>query len=485
MLLSAEMLLYFQRCHRRTFLDVYGDRSQKDPISDFHLRLQRDRVAHQEVVLNAQVDAGVAVHQQPIYPSRDWQAGAKATQEMMRQGVERIHRGVLKAEVDSHGKSVTLVSSPDLLVKRSGSSDFGDWIYVPTDIHLGKRPKPEYQIVAAYHTYLLSFVQGISSEEAWLILRERGAYSVNLERSLPQMQEILQASLAMLVEKQEPELFISRQICNLCSWSSSCYEIARTTNHLSLIPGVSPSRYQILQQQGLTTVEAIAAADADRLIPAIEPDVARQLVVQAQSLAENRPILRQNEFPPNYLPTSPIEIYFDIEAEPDLNLDYLLGVLVVNRELGTQVFHPLIAEKPADEALVWRKFLELTLNYPQAPIFHFSPYEAETLKRLAKLYQTPKAQTRALLSRFVDIHKRLHSAVKLPIESYSLKAIANWLGFRWRYSQANGSLCICWYNNWLESGDRNWLDLIIAYNEDDCLATYQIKDWLVKFLQDG
>jgi predicted RecB family nuclease len=483
MLLSAEALLYFQRCHRRTFLDAYGDLSQKDPISDFHLRLQQDRLAHQQVVLQAQIDRGAIPHQKPVYPPRDWQAGATATQEMMHRGVERIYRGVLTADIDFDGKSVTLLSKPDLLVKQPGNSTFGDWIYVPIDIHLGKRPKLEYQIVAAYHVYLLGFVQGIYSDEAWLILREKGWYGINLERSLPQMQEVLQASLEMLIHQQEPEIFISRQICNLCPWFSSCYQIAKSQEHISLIPGVSPNRYEYLQKLGLNTASAIANTDPDRLALNMGLDVARQLVRQAESLTYNRAIPNKSDFPANYWPNSPIELYFDIEAEPDLNLDYLLGVLVVNLADETQTFRAFLAENPAEEGLIWQQFLDLVSAYPNAPIYHFSPYEAETVKRLGKLYQTPKSEIRALLARCIDLHKRSHSNVTLPVESYSLKSIAHWLGFRWRYPQPNGSLCICWYNKWLETGDRSWLELIITYNEDDCLATYRIKDWLVKFLQ--
>jgi predicted RecB family nuclease len=69
------------------------------------------------------------------------------------------------------------------------------------------------------------------------------------------------------------------------------------------------------------------------------------------------------------------------------------------------------------------------------------------------------------------------------VESYALKSIARWLGFTWRNSSANGAQCICWYNQWLETGDRTYLDAIIEYNEDDCRATYVVKEWLFVFLQ--
>jgi uncharacterized protein len=83
----------------------------------------------------------------------------------------------------------------------------------------------------------------------------------------------------------------------------------------------------------------------------------------------------------------------------------------------------------------------------------------------------------------VDIHVHITNTVILPIESYSLKAIASWLNFQWRDSQANGSQCIYWYEQWLITGDRTFLDIIIRYNEDDCRATQRVKDWLADFLQ--
>ena len=185
------------------------------------------------------------------------------------------------------------------------------------------------------------------------------------------------------------------------------------------------------------------------------------------------------------MPLTPqIELYFDIEAQPELNLDYMLGVLVVDRTSNTETFHSLLAEKVEDEGLIWQQFLELVWQYPQAPIFHFFSYEVDTVKRLAQIYQTPKEQIQPLLERFVDVYEQITQTVILPVESYALKAIARWLGFEWRDPGANGSQCIYWYDQWLATGDRTFLDSIQNYNEDDCRATRHVKDWLEKFIQD-
>jgi uncharacterized protein len=489
-MLTDDLLLYYKRCHRRAFLDIYGNPTQQDPEQDFLRKLRQDSQAHQQAVL-AKVN-----HQTPNYRAGDLQAGAKATLELMRQGTEHISQGVLLMQIE---RGVTLLSRPDLLVKQPGQSVFGDWAYVPTNIKLGRRPKPEYQIVAAFSAQLLADTQGVLSSTAYLILRRQDSYAVNLERWMPLMQGVLSECMETLLLEQEPEVFISRQRCSLCRWYSSCYAIAQSQQHLSLLPGVTPTRYRDLQTLGFTTIAALSAAPISTLESVVDTEIASELVQQAQSTVQNRAILRQNSYLPlrgagnanaktiqpfsNTLPTAPIELYFDIEAEPELQLDYLLGVLVVNRVTHTETFYPLLAEHPSDEASIWQQFLALVVLYPDAPIFHFSDYEVETVKRLIKLYKTPPKQGKSLLSRFVDVHQRVTSTVMLPVESYSLKHLARWIGFEWRDPGISGSQCVCLYDQWLKTGDRTLLDTVLRYNEDDCRATYHLKNWLVDFLQ--
>lgn len=490
--MTAELLLQYQRCRRRAFLDTYGDLSQRDAPTDLLLKLRQDKLAHQKTVLTQ-------TYHRPDYPKGKWDAGAKATLELMQQGVDRIYKGVLLA---TYSGEFTLLSRPDLLVKQPGQSCFGDWIYVPAQIELGKRPKLEYQIVAAFHAQVLAKVQAAEPDIAWLLLRGREAYAVNLWKWMPQMQRTLEECIQTLESPQAPEVFISRQRCSLCQWFSHCYAIAKSQQHLSLLPGVTPSRYTQLQDLNVTTLQSLANASLDQLEPVFGYAVGQQMVLQAQSVVENRPILLPfgNAYllqKPLALPTAQtrsytptiqsftarVELYFDIEAQPDLNLDYLLGVLVVDRQAKTETFHSLLAERPEEEGLIWQQFLDLVWQYPLAPIFHFCSYEVDTVKRLAKLYHTPRERVRPLLERFVDVYEQVTQTVTLPVESYALKSIARWLGFEWHDPQANGSQSICWYDQWSETGDRSFLDAIRRYNEDDCRATHHVKDWLVNFVQ--
>ncbi|WP_263971601.1 TM0106 family RecB-like putative nuclease [Leptolyngbya ohadii] len=482
--LTDDLLFNFQRCRRRPFLDVYGDRSLQDPPSDYLLKLKQDSQTHQQEILLEQPAV------KPNYSAGDWEAGAVATLDLMQQGVDRIAQGVLLGAIEN---GVTLVSTPNLLVKQPGQSIFGDWIYAPIDIRLGKRPKLDYQVIAAFHAYLLAIVQGVWSETSWLILRRRGAYAVNLVELLPRMTEALQGCIETLLQSEEPEVFISSNRCDLCHWHSHCYGIAQSQIHLSLLPGVTPSRYVYLKEHRITTLEALASMQPKKLeaLPGFGAQVAHRLIRQAQAVLHNQalpdcpvnenavyPLLTELE-----LPSAPIELFFDIEAAPEQNIVYLHGVLVVDRLNQTETFHALLAEDQTDESGAWQKFLDLVWQYPDAPIYHFCPYELQTAKRLAQAYGTPTHLIAPLVKRFVDLHERVTRVAILPVESYALKPIARWVGFDWRDPEANGAQSVCWYDHWMATSDRSYLDLILRYNEDDCRATYVVKDWLVKFCQ--
>ncbi len=507
MFITDFQLLSYLRCPRKAFLDAYGDFTQQDSPSDFLRKLIRDSSEFRSSMTDNYN------YQKPDYPRGDLFAGAKATEELMTLGIDVIYQGVLtiqqsainllpQNQIESGNfSSINFVSHPDLLIKQPGYSRLGDWVYIPTNIKLSKRPKLEYQIVAAFQAQILGSIQEFLPETAWLILRKKGLYKVNLQQRIQQMEETISELIAMLQTTLEPEVFMTRQKCGLCTWHSSCHAVAKTQKHLSLLPGVTPSRYAVLKSLNLTTLESLTKANPDDLeiYPEFIDGVGIQVVQQAQSVLENKVILRNGKFtekldsqsllityyPSTRVVNAPVELYFDIEAKPDISLDYLHGVLVVDKRYNTEKFYVNLAENPLDEELIWYQFLDLVWKYPIAPIYHFCEYEIQTVKRLAKLYKTPAYKWKPLLKRFVDIHQVVTQTITLPVESYALKNIARWLGFEWRNPEANGAQSVCWYEEWLKTGDRSLLDAIVIYNEDDCYATYYIKEWLSKFLEEG
>ncbi len=481
MLLTDDLFLQYLRCYRRAFLEVYGDPGQREAPGDYLNKIIADSSAHRKRILQDYA------YVSPEYDRDDLRAGAAATERLMAQGVDCIYRGIL---LSPGAGGITLdpnleyVARPDLLVRQPGRSKWGDWEYEPAQIKLGRRPKLEYQLIATFNVWVLSDVQGNLPEATWLILRDRDPFDVHWEERIDPMLELLDGCGQVLIQQQEPEIFIARNRCGLCDWQTFCHGIATEQRHLSLLPGVTPKRYVYLQELGITTLETLRQTKPKLLenLPGFGPDVAQKMIDQAQSSWSDRALLpRLIPLPP--VMRSPLELYFDIEAEPDLGVAFLLGVLVVDHRLGTEVFHAFVAEQPDEEQRCWEDFFRFVSEvHPDAPIYHFCSYEVDTMWRLGRLYGAETEQIESLVARFVDIHAWVTQTVTMPVESYALKHIARWVGFDWRDGDANGAMAIFWYVEWLKTGDRTHLDRIVTYNEDDCRATYVVKEWLADFV---
>jgi uncharacterized protein len=481
MLVTDSLLLDYKRCQRRAHLNTHGAMEERRPERDFLLKLRQESQRHIQEVLTTQFSD----YREPETPPTLWQDRAQETKTLMAQGVPCIYRGYLSHSlpINFHGEelqSLELLGHPHLLVKVPGQSRWGNWQYRPISIQLGRRPKPEYKILAAFYAQLLVVYQGQLPQKVEIILRRGNAYTVDLLEWLPRFHQTLADCVQTLSQPEEPEIFISRQRCNLCHWYDHCYAIAQEQQHLSLVPGVTPSRYESLQTVGVLTIASLAQLQTQQVAELMGTAIAEQLQQQALALVEKRAMVKEKKVYP--LPRSPVELYFDIEAEPERNLDYLLGVVVVDHGQKTEKFYGFMAKDPEEEGLIWQEFVQLIQTYPNAPIYHFSEYERETIKRLGKLYGTPTKVREKILEQCFDLHHYVVNHVICPVESYSLKSLASWLGFQWRDAQASGDQSVCWYDNWLTTGDRQFLELILRYNEDDCRATWILKDWLTKFL---
>ena len=80
----------------------------------------------------------------------------------------------------------------------------------------------------------------------------------------------------------------------------------------------------------------------------------------------------------------------------------------------------------------------------------------------------------------IDIYKVATDSVAFPTYGNGLKKIAPYLGFSWRYEDVSATESITMYLDYVKNPVKNKskLQLILDYNEDDCIATRVIKDWL-------
>ena len=509
--IAAEELLAFRRCRRKPYLQRFGPQERQSPPSDFLMQLRQGRRQQRTVVQTHAPGIDVGGANTDRWP--ELYARALRTLELMVAGEERIYRGVLIQPLNLPGDPI-LVCQPDILVRSPlptsidkdpsvphpllaksyppHNLDAGPqpmppslsaihpnhrhWHYIPADVRASKRVKSDYTLVLALHSQLLQMLWGVSSDRAFAILADGKWRNVGLRGVKQNARQLLIDFVETMTLSQVPDAHITRSRCSLCTWQNHCREVAREEHPLTLLPGVTAPIYATLRNIGVVTVETLATTSTDRIqqLPGIGLPTARRLIRQALAKRDNRALAIK----PFVLPQSPIELYFDIEAEPQQNVAYLLGVLAVNRHQEESQFYPFLAERPSDEQDCWEAFLQLTQRYPTAPIYHFHAFEIHTCRQLADRYGTPRVVLGQVLNRMVDLHEIASQCVVMPVESYSLKHLAKWLGFQWRQEDAGGAQAVYWYAQWLKTGDRNYLEATMTYNEDDCRATYHLKHWL-------
>ena len=148
-------------------------------------------------------------------------------------------------------------------------------------------------------------------------------------------------------------------------------------------------------------------------------------------------------------------------------------------------FVAFFAEEPTAEAEkqafaeAWRYMQE---SQP-CVIYYYSKYERTIYRKLREKYPDvcTEDELEALFdpARAVDLYfDVVLKATEWPTRDFSIKTLANYLGFAWRDTHPSGAASIEWFHRWVETGDPTIRQRILDYNEDDCRATLVLRDAL-------
>ena len=176
------------------------------------------------------------------------------------------------------------------------------------------------------------------------------------------------------------------------------------------------------------------------------------------------------------------DVFFDIEGDPYWGregLEYLFGSLT---EDGYQ---PLWAHDREQERAAFERWVDWITarleRFPDLHVYHYNHYEPTALKALMSRYGTREAEVDDLLRRkvFVDLYTIVRQALRIGVESYSLKAVEAMYPFERdaEVTEAGGSILA--YQEYLASRDTAKLEAIADYNADDCRSTQGLRDWLL------
>ena len=111
-------------------------------------------------------------------------------------------------------------------------------------------------------------------------------------------------------------------------------------------------------------------------------------------------------------------------------------------------------------------------------------YNAKPTVFIEGEYEIDEATKKTVLDYLIDVHKIARNSVAFPTYGNGLKQIAPYLGFSWRHKDVSATESISMYLDYVDNSEEGKVKFqkIIDYNEDDCIATRVIKDWLINLI---
>ena len=125
-------------------------------------------------------------------------------------------------------------------------------------------------------------------------------------------------------------------------------------------------------------------------------------------------------------------------------------------------------------------------KFPDAHIYHYNHYEKRAVRELATVYSSefPKGDivNDDLLrkEKYVDLLSVAKQSIRTSEKDMSLKTIEKFYKFERKADIVKADDSVVKYDNWIATKNAKYKKDIISYNEEDCISTYHLREFLVK-----
>jgi len=413
------------------------------------------------------------------------------TRDEVSRGAPVVYQGVLRATATLNGRTCEIVGEPDFLIQQAGG-------YGIRDSKISRR---------------------ITEREHPEILRQMGLYGWLYEQTFQRPPVRLQvhagdgvivdvpydggaAALAGLgvIEgfkqaQAEPLSAVGWTKCGGCGFHGHCWPRAIAARDVALVVGIDQGLALALHRDGIRTMDEFVARFDETSLAAYQRPWGRRLrrvgqdaasiLRMANCLATGREIVVST---PN-VPALPNYVMFDVEGLPphldDLEKTYLWGLQVYGAMPGP--YHGATAafgEEGDREG--WEGFLtnaRATFDeYGDLPFVHWHHYERVHLDLYVRRHGDRDGVAARIHRNLLDLLPITQDAVALPLPSYSLKVIEEYVGFKRTQEEYGGQWAMAKYIEAVETEDAAEraaiMDAILAYNREDLAATWAVLQWL-------
>ena len=469
------------------------------PFGEMAQMLMAKGLEHEAAVLERYRAEGLSVFEVP--------AQDKAGGETFQQWVDRV--GDVLAEGHDIVFQMPFVHEgirgiADFL-RRVDDPDTGTSTYEPIDAKLArKEAKPGHVLQLCFYAEAIEAATGVLPERVHIELGSGRSESILVADVLAYWRR-LRGQLAKLLADDAPTDTRAKPCdhCQFCDFETVCDAAWRAADSLVHVAGLRTADRLTLQQNGVTTIAALAGLDHEvaDIDDARRDTFVRQARLQVE--ARNAP----DATPPFELLAAPLvvdapdaigfaalpapddgDVFLDFEGHPfwhaDAELFFLFG-LIEKSPAGAWEFRAFWAHDKVEEAAAVQALVDHLASrraqFPAMHVYHYNHTERSSLERLVTEHGVRELALEQLISTglFVDLLPIVKGAMQVGVEGYGLKHIERLTDYERGHEIDQGAGAVVEYERWMGSRDEASLTKIAAYNEDDVRATGALRDWLV------
>jgi uncharacterized protein len=417
---------------------------------------------------------------------------AQRTIEAIRNHVPVIYQGELVRVTVLGGTNVSIVGRPDFLILE------GDG-YLIRDSKLSRKVDEEHHIEISLqlqlYGWLFEQMVGTPAKNLQVHVGNGDIVDVPHDGGAAALAELTHILILKQLKAEPYEPLGWTKCSGGCGYYDRCWQQAEARQDVSLVMDVDQGLARALNAVGVTSAEQLLTSfDAKRLSEFKRPwgkgeqkvgKKAEKILLYADVLCSGK----ERTLSPASIPVHDNYVMFDLEGMPpyldELEKIYLWGMQVYGKRPSE--FMDVTAGFGADgDREGWEAFLRAAKkvfdDYGDIPFVHWHHYEKTHINQYVERYGDPDGIAVRLLNNLLDLLPITKSAIALPLPSYSLKVVEEYVGFQRTQDEYGGSWAMAQFILATETQDEAERDQrmgeILKYNEEDLAATWAVFEWL-------
>jgi uncharacterized protein len=468
--ISATTLYVLNQCERRVWLGRHRPELAA-PAGEFDRLLWERGREHERAVRQSRFAAALG----PVFVGQPVEGAAEDTRRLLDSSPTALYQPLL---LSRDGRCVGV---PDFLY-REGQH----WVIHDVKLAVNVAEHPEIGLQMAHYARLLEESLGARAVRLEITNGEGGVVPVE-DLARARYEHVLERARALVGASPEPDLLQSHSACAECPFYDHCWPLAVGEDRIEVLREVTRNVAGLLHGIGIHTIASLAAVQPRQIRMKGIASLAEAIVAEARAHHDQQPVWLM----PPQLPPWPV-VWFDLEGDPEgEEVDraiYLWGLAVDD---GQQMPRPEVITAHFEDQggrRAWERFvaraIEIFARHPHARWVHYSPYEKTWVRKYVARYGAPAGFLERMEEALFDLlYRGVRRCVRLPLYSYSVKKVADFVGFRWRNPGSGSVWSIVQYERARASGDPTERARIVReieeYNGDDLLAMRAVWRWML------